>query len=90
MNAPESPDQMRQNALPGTALVKFDGCPILFAPKRSWQKFHSDACRMEFHRKKALGPEGRMEDIERQVEALKKGTEELKRRVTKLEGTKTA
>lgn len=25
------------------------GCGALFAPTRSWQRFHSQACRAEFH-----------------------------------------
>lgn len=81
MNAPE----MRQNALSATQQRQCEGCPILFTPKRSWQKFHSEACKGEYHRKKRLGPDGRLVELEQKVEALRAGADELNRRVAALE-----
>lgn len=76
---------MRENALPATQHRKCKGCPTQITPKRPHQLFCSDPCRMAWHKKKVLGPQGQLDELQRQVEALKAGTEELKRRVTALE-----
>lgn len=65
MNAPE----MRQDALPATSRP-CEGCAKPFTARRRWQRFCGDACRSEWHRKKALGPEGRLDEFERKLEAL--------------------
>jgi hypothetical protein len=65
MNAPEN----ALNALPATQRP-CDGCGSLFTPKRRWARFCADACRTEWHRKKALGPEGRIAELERKVADL--------------------
>lgn len=69
MNAPTTPDQMRQNALP-TEQRPCRGCAKPFPAARRWQVFCGDQCRSEWHRKKKLGPEGRVAELEAKVEAL--------------------
>lgn len=73
VNAPE----MRQDALPAQEKA-CEECRVSFPARRRWQRFCGPACRSEFHRKKALGPEGRISELERKVAALEE-------RVTALE-----
>lgn len=68
MNAP---DQMHSDAISATQR-KCRGCPALFTPKRGWQLFCADSCRTDFHRKKNLGPEGRIQELERRVAELER------------------
>lgn len=65
MNAPE----MLPNALPATQ-KPCEECGSLFTPARRWARFCKPACRNEWHRKKSIGPEGRIAELERKVEAL--------------------
>lgn len=62
-----------------------DECGTPFTFVRRWQRFCGDACRNEFHRKKAIGPEGRLADLERQVAGLKAALADLERRVAALD-----
>jgi hypothetical protein len=65
MNAPE-------NALNALSAIErpCEGCGNPFSASRRWQRFCGPACRSEWHRKKALGPEGRLAELERRVKAL--------------------
>lgn len=65
MNAPE----MRSNALqPSQATCEECGGP--YARTRRWQRFCGARCRNEFHRKQALGQDGRLAELEQRVAAL--------------------
>lgn len=65
MNAPDH----ASNALSATE-KPCEECGGLFAPKRRWARFCGTPCRNEWHRKKAIGPEGRVAELERRVAAL--------------------
>ena len=47
-----------------------EACQKPFARRRKWQRFCSTACRNDWHRREAMGPTGRLEDLERRVKAL--------------------
>ena len=47
-----------------------EACQKPFSARRKWQRFCSTACRNEWHRREAMGPTGRLEDLERRVKAL--------------------
>ena len=53
-------------------------CGTVFTAKRRWARFCGTPCRNEWHRKKALGPDGRLAEIERRLA-------DLERRVTVLD-----
>lgn len=55
-----------------------EGCGSAFVPARRWARFCKPGCRAEWHRKKNLGPEGRLTELERKVA-------ELERRVAALD-----
>lgn len=62
-----------------------DGCGIMFAPARAWQRFCGDSCRTEHHRKAKLGPDGRLLELERSLGALADKVAELEQRVARLD-----
>lgn len=45
-------------------------CGQTFIARRRWARFCGTPCRNEFHRKKAIGPDGRVAELERLVAAL--------------------
>lgn len=65
MNAPE----MRGNAL-STTEKPCEECGSPFAASRRWQRFCKPGCRNEWHRKRQIGPDGRIAELERRVAAL--------------------
>lgn len=74
MNTPE----MRPNAsesAPGPvegqgSAPPCEGCGQAFLAKRRWQRFCSNSCRSDWHRRRDMPTAERLEDLERRVKAL--------------------
>jgi len=65
MNAPET----HPNALPA-AEAPCEGCGKPFARRRRWQRFCSDKCRSDWHRKDAQPVSERLAELEQRVREL--------------------
>lgn len=68
MNAPEHASNAL-SAAPETSRP-CDECGRPYEARRRWSRFCGTPCRNEWHRKKAIGPEGRVAELERRVAAL--------------------
>jgi len=71
--------------------IRCKNCGKLFLPKRAWQKFHNDNCRVQYHRmpdalKKRISKiENELKELNEQFEIIKSSLNSLKKSIELLD-----